>query len=160
MNGIGFSHHNHTECIRLGLNSAEAYCKSTGLQFTPVRRRVLEMLLAEHHARGAYEILDRLRDEGFGSQPPVVYRALEFLVRHGFAHKIEQLNAFIACAHLVENHSPVFLICRVCDSVVETHTDVTKGALGKAAKSAEFIIERTVVEMEGICSSCRESSEK
>jgi Fur family zinc uptake transcriptional regulator len=48
---------------------------------------------------GAYEVLDGLREAGFGSQPPVAYRALDFLVANGFAHKIERLNAFIACAH-------------------------------------------------------------
>ena len=58
MDAIGFGQHNHAECIRQGLDSVDAQCKAAGLQFTPVRRRVLEMLLAEHRAHGAYEILD------------------------------------------------------------------------------------------------------
>ena len=156
MSAIGFERHNHGECIRSGLHSATLYCKDAGLRLTRVRRRVLELLLAEHHAHGAYEILDRLRDEGLGSQPPVVYRALDFLVHNGFVHKIERLNAFIACAHLVGNHSPVFLICRSCDAVAEVHADLTRGVLGRAAKTAGFLIERTAVEVEGICVACRD----
>ena len=156
MDAIGFGRHNHAECIRGGLDSVDAQCKAAGLQFTPVRRRVLEMLLAEHRAHGAYEILDNLRAEGLGSQPPVSYRALEFLVKNGFAHKIERLNAFIACAHLAENHAPVFLICRACDSIAETHTDLTRSVLGRAAKTAGFQIERTAVEVEGICTTCQQ----
>lgn len=155
MTGIGFSRHNHSECIRLGLDTAEAYCQSRGLQFTPIRRRVLEILLAEHNARGAYEILDRLREEGFGSQPPVVYRALDFLVANGFVHKIEHLNAFIACAERASNHNPVFLICRSCDSIVETQTDLVKGVMGRMVKSVGFRAERSVVEVEGLCVSCQ-----
>ena len=46
---------------------------------------------------GAYEVLDRLAAEGFGKQPPVAYRALDFLVDQGFAHRIRRLNAFAAC---------------------------------------------------------------
>ena len=75
---------------------------------TPVRRRALEILLKEHRALGAYEVLDGLREPGFGSQPPVAYRALEFLVTHGFAHRVERLNAFIACAHPGKAHAPAF----------------------------------------------------
>jgi Fur family zinc uptake transcriptional regulator len=79
-------------------------CAAEGLRLTPVRRKALELLLKEHRALGAYAILDRLRAAGFGSQPPVAYRALDFLTQHGFAHKIERLNAFIACAHPGESH--------------------------------------------------------
>lgn len=104
---------------------------------------------------GAYEVLDILRDEGLGSQPPVAYRALEFLVLHGFAHRIERLNAFIACAHPGEDHAPAFLICRGCDSVAEASSETTKGRLGKTANAAGFVIERAVVEAIGLCPKCR-----
>lgn len=107
---------------------------------------------------GAYAILDHLRASGFGSQPPVAYRALDFLVEHGFAHKIERLNAFVACAHPGSNHSPAFMICRLCDSVVETQSSPAKGALGDAARAAGFEIERTVVEAEGVCPDCTEKA--
>lgn len=134
--------------------AAEARCASEGLQFTPVRRKALEILLQEHRALGAYEVLDRLREAGFGSQPPVAYRALDFLVSNGFAHKIERLNAFIACAHPGTSHSPAFMICRMCDSVAEAQAVPARGALGEAARDAGFQIERAVVEAEGICPAC------
>jgi Fur family zinc uptake transcriptional regulator len=75
---------------------------------------VLEILLAQHRALGAYDILDTLREEGLGSQPPFADRALDFLIKNGFAHKIERLNAFIACTHLGQSYMPAFLICRNC----------------------------------------------
>ena len=67
MDAIGFGQHNHAECISKGLHLVDAECRAAGLKFTPVRRRVLEMLLAEHRAHGAYDILDNLRAEGLGS---------------------------------------------------------------------------------------------
>lgn len=150
----GFSAHDHSGCIAEAMTAAERHCAEYRLQFTPSRRRVLEILLREHKAMGAYEILDRLREEGLGSQPPVAYRALDFLVTHGFAHRIERLNAFIACTHTEDRHTPAFLICRACDRVVEAETDPQAGELGRAARRTGFVIERTVREAEGLCPDC------
>ena len=109
---IGFQKHDHQNCVETALATAEGRCKEEGLRLTPVRRKVLEMLVQEHRALGAYAILDRLREEGFGSQPPVAYRALDFLVENGFVHKIERLNAFVACAPSGVSPFPAFMICR------------------------------------------------
>lgn len=156
---LGFSKHDHGACVSETLAAAEALCKTEGLRFTPVRRKVLEILLQEHRALGAYAILDRLREDGFGSQPPVAYRALDFLVMNGLAHKIERLNAFIACAHPSKTHAPAFMICRLCDAVAETQSSPARGALGDAARATGFRIERTVVEAEGVCPICAEKAE-
>ena len=155
---VGFRKHDHAVCVESALAAAETRCRDEGLRLTPVRRKVFEMLLQEHRALGAYAILDRLREAGFGSQPPVAYRALDFLVENGFVHKIERLNAFVACAHPGSAHSPAFMICRLCDAVAETQSAPAKGALGVAARSVGFEIERTVVEAEGICPDCSEKA--
>jgi len=151
---LGFEAHDHTHCVATALAAAEATCRDAGLRFTPVRRKVLEILLREHRAMGAYAILDVLGEEGFGTQPPVAYRALDFLTENGFCHKIERLNAFVACAHPGRNHTPAFMICRICDAVAETHSAPAKGALGDAARAVGFHIEKTVVEAEGVCPAC------
>lgn len=155
---IGFQRHDHSACVAKALEAAEARCAAEKLRLTPVRRKVLELLLQEHRALGAYAILDRLRDAGFGSQPPVAYRALDFLVENGFVHKIERLNAFVACAHPGQTHSPAFMICRLCDAVAEAQSAPAKGALGVAARAVGFEIERTVVEAEGVCPACAEKA--
>ncbi len=154
---IGFEQHDHTTCIQTALTSAEAHCADEGLQLTKVRRRVLELLLLEHKALGAYDILSTLNTEGLGSQPPIVYRALDFLVANGFAHKIEKLNAYSACCHPGKSHAPVFMICRTCQAVVETQTEPLRNFLGTTAKAAGFLIERTVIEIEGSCPTCQKA---
>jgi Fur family zinc uptake transcriptional regulator len=151
---LGFCQHDHSACVSNTLAAAEARCAADGLRFTPVRRKVLEILLQEHRALGAYAILDKLREDNFGSQPPVAYRALDFLVANGLAHKIERLNAFIACAHPGHAHTPAFMICRLCDAVAETHSSPARGVLGDTARATGFRIERTVVEAEGVCPTC------
>ena len=115
----GFAKHDHGVCKRSAIAAAEVACAARGAQFTPVRRRVLEILLEAHAAMGAYDVLERLAAEGLGSKPPVAYRALAFLTEQGFAHRIERLNAFVACAHPGAVHDPAFMICRGCGAVAE-----------------------------------------
>lgn len=154
MDAIGFARHDHSHCIASTVASVADQCAADGLSLTPVRRRVLEILLQRHQALGAYDILDVLRDEGLGSQPPVVYRALDFLTQHGFAHRIEGLNAFIACHHPGRRHAPAFLICRICKAVAEAPADPVRAAVADTAAAAGFNVERTVIEVEGICPNC------
>lgn len=158
--GVEFTAHDHDACVDEALASAEALCSQERLRLTPVRRRVLEILLEEHTALGAYDVLDRLRAEDLGSQPPAAYRALDFLVQHGLAHRIERLNAYCACTHPGEEHTPAFLICRECGAVAETRADPASGMLGRAAEAAGFDIERAVVEAEGLCPNCRHAARR
>lgn len=159
IDSVGFVQHDHSACVSGAIASADAHCEQENLRFTPVRRKVLQLLLEEHRALGAYAILERLQEEGFGSQPPVAYRALDFLVEHGFVHKIERLNAFVACAHPGEAHAPAFMICRKCDAVAEAQSEPGKGMLGKAAHTSGFRIERTIIEIEGVCPTCVEKED-
>lgn len=151
---VGFAHHDHQRCSAQALLSAEQTCAQKGLRLTPTRRRVLEILAESHRAMGAYDVLDRLSAEGLGSKPPVAYRALNFLVENGFAHRIERLNAFVACACPGQAHNPAFLICRDCGIVAEAG-DAPLAALRSVAAEAGFAVERTVLEAEGLCPACQ-----
>jgi len=149
-----FAHHDHAHCADGTLARAEAEAARQGARLTPVRKRTLEILLEAHRAMGAYEVLDRLAAEGFGNQPPVAYRALEFLVDHGLAHRVRRLNAFAACMHPGEEHAPVFLICRECDVVAEAAAAPVRAALDRVAADLGFQIERANIEALGLCPSC------
>ncbi len=155
MDSLGFERHDHDACIETGLRAVETQCAQAGLQLTPVRRRVLEILMQRHAAMGAYDILDTLREEGLGAQPPVAYRALDFLTTHGFAHRIERLNAFVACAHPGARHAPTFLICRGCDAVAEACAAPPVDEVRSAAEDLGFAVEKMVIEAEGLCPACR-----
>ncbi len=149
-----FAPHDHGDCRNDVLARADALAKSNAARLTPVRRRVLEILLADHRALGAYDVLQQLSEDGFGSQPPVAYRALEFLVDQGFAHRIDRLNAFVACMHPGEAHAPAFLICRNCRIVAEAPAKAVRTALNKAAGSLGFQVEGSSIEAVGLCPQC------
>ncbi len=149
-----FAAHDHARCAAETLAQAEAVAVAAGLRLTPVRRRTLEILLESHRALGAYEVLDRLAAEGFGRQPPVAYRALDFLVDAGLAHRVQRLNAFAACMHPGRAHQPVFLICRSCNAVAEVPAAAVHAAVAAAAPPG-FAVERVTAEAVGLCASCR-----
>lgn len=152
---LAFASHDHAHCAQDVLARADALAADAGVRLTPVRRRVLEILLEGHRALGAYDVLNRLVAEGFGNQPPVAYRALDFLVEQGLVHRIHRLNAFAACMHPGESHAPVFLICGGCNAVSESPADPVLAALAQVAQAADFTLERSYIELMGQCPACR-----
>jgi Fur family zinc uptake transcriptional regulator len=155
---LAFAPHDHGLCASDALTRAEAMLEGRPQRLTPVRRRVLQILLEAHRALGAYEVLNRLAAEGFGNQPPVAYRALEFLEEQGLVHRIRRLNAFAACMHPGEAHAPAFLICRACNLVAEAPAAAVTAALAEAADTLGFTIERSTVEALGLCPACAEAA--
>ncbi len=66
--------------IRLPLPKCAARAELTDYGSSrPCAARVLEILLQEHRALGAYAILDRLREDGFGSSRLLLTGRLIFL---------------------------------------------------------------------------------
>ena len=135
------------------MKAFEKHCCENKRQCTPLRQKVLEFLLKDHRPLGAYEILELLRDAGLSSKPPIAYRVLDFLIEQGFVHKIQGLNAFVACSHPGDFHSPTFMICRKCDKVAEVEHKES-GINLKKASQIDFQIEEAFIEIKGVCNSC------
>jgi len=146
--------HNHELCVEDALAAAERVCSDRGLRFTPLRRRVLELIWSDHKPVGAYSLLDRLREEELGSAPPTVYRALDFLIENGLVHRIERMNAFIGCTHPGEAHRGIFLICTVCGSAAELDDKGAVDGLVEGAARKGFSAREMTLEITGNCLSC------
>jgi Fur family transcriptional regulator, zinc uptake regulator len=103
----------------------------------------------------AYLILDQLRQKGIKA-PLQVYRALEKLVEQGLVHRVESINAFMACRHHdSETHGEtVFMICDACGTVEECSDTKTASVLRKLARMADFALARSSVELRGKCGKC------
>jgi Fur family transcriptional regulator, zinc uptake regulator len=140
------------------LAHAEALCRDRGVRLTPMRREVLTVLYGSHQPLGAYDIADRLAGEGHRRLAPItIYRALEFLIAEGLAHRLASRNAFIACPH---QHAPqdlvAFLICERCGGVDELSSRPVVDALSGLLRKEKFEPHLQVLEISGHCAHCRE----
>jgi Fur family zinc uptake transcriptional regulator len=121
-------------------------------------RAVLEALKASSQPLSAYDILERVRKSGIKA-PMQVYRSLERLASFGLVHRIEALNAFIACSESAHGHKPGFVICRDCGTVKEFEDERLDTIAHRAAGKA-FAIEAVSVEVLGHCGDCLEPRPK
>jgi len=148
--------HDHDRCASTAIAHAEALCAAQGQRLTPIRRQVLETLLASHQPLGAYEIIERLAHETRPA-PITVYRALDFLRQNRLVHRIESHNAFVACVHDHSGNDPVvFLICERCGMVGEAPGGAVADALKAASRKAGFTPKNPLIEIAGVCSHCRD----
>ena len=147
--------HDHDHCVEDALAAAERLCAAKDLRFTPLRRRVLELVWSSHKPVGAYALLDQLRDEDLGSAPPTIYRALDFLIENGLIHRIERMNAFIGCSHPGEAHRGFFLICGECGNAEELHSDGLAESIASSASRRGFAARDMTLEVTGTCGDCR-----
>ena len=149
--------------IESRISRARRVVEGAGERFTPLRAHVLELIIQNRKAVKAYDLLSQLSPELGSPKPPTVYRALDFLSRHGLIHRVEALNAFIACDHMhahdhnndgdpcakPHRHLAAFFICDICFRVQEHHThEQTEG------KPEGFQIHRSVIEHYGTCADC------
>ncbi|WOR14254.1 transcriptional repressor [Hyphomonas sp. FCG-A18] len=135
------------------LAQAETIAEAKGQRLTRIRRKVLELLLNSEEPAKAYDLLANLDGEG-AAKPPTIYRALDFLQSVGLAHKIESLNAYVACGHASHSHSAVFLICEACGGAEELHAEATSSALNAETEAAGFVLKTAVIEARGLCRKC------
>ncbi len=135
----------------------EEACVRDGVQLTPLRRRVLDVFADRAAPLGAYAILEELsRREGKQVAPPTVYRTLDFLIEHGFVHKIESLNAYAPCEHLGHAHHGMLFICERCGRSEEIEDDAVIRAIAATAAGSGFALRRVMVEAKGLCRRCAE----
>ena len=149
------SEHNHNECVSEALGIAEHLCVERGVQLTPIRHKVLELIWEGHKAVKAYELLDRLKPLQQAAKPATVYRALDFLIQQGLIHRVESLNAFVGCRCSGHQHEQLLLICKHCLEVEERSAQDVMLALSKEIKQAGFIVHSKAIEVHGICAACQ-----
>ena len=139
--------------LRHALGDAESRCSARRERLTVPRRRVLELLLKADSPQKAYDLIADFGASGEAAKPPTVYRALEFLERLGFAHRIESLNAYVPCRLDGQSHTAAFLICDCCGAAEEFEPDLAPGLA--AARARGYAVSTVTLEARGRCPACQ-----
>lgn len=138
------------------LARAEAICRAHGVRLTRIRRTVLEALCSTSRPLGAYELADLLATGARRMAPITVYRALDFLIEQGLAHRLASRNAYIATVDSNgTQEATAYLICEDCGSVEEASSAAFAGALSDLLSRAGFEPKAKMLEVAGRCSHCR-----
>ncbi len=148
------------------LQQAAHWCESRGEKLTDTRRDVLTLLLGHEGSLKAYEILSALQKTKPNAAPPTVYRALDFLVGVGLVHRLDSLNAFVACPVFAEPHHAchphashphgLLLVCERCHGVTELPPPDWIAQLQADAVGVGFQVTAHELEIKGLCRACRE----
>jgi len=146
----------HDSALESLLAQAQQVCQKKGARLTKTREQVFLLLAKQKGAVGAYDLLDDLKQLDPAAKPATIYRALDFLSKQGFVHKIESINAFIMCHHFGEcNHPVQLLICDDCGHVEEIQSNNFDLALRTMADANGFTITHQIVEAHGSCRACK-----
>ena len=144
----------HGGVLGEALDDAERRCDAAGQRLTAPRRRVLELLLSNGAPVKAYDLMAAYGGAaGDAAKPPTVYRALDFLGRQGFVHRIESLNAYVACRLGADGHAAGFLICDCCGAAEEIEP-APADWVKTAADRAGYALTAVTVEAHGLCPDC------
>ena len=122
---------------------------------TKNQQLVLNVLNKADMPLSAYSILDGLREFVFKA-PLQVYRALDRLIELGKVHRIESMNAFIACEHSLCKVSDMtaFTICDKCEKVSEVKDKELSDYMHLRAEKFGLQAPKTNIEFHGLCSHC------
>ncbi|KAB0679603.1 Fur family transcriptional regulator [Aureimonas leprariae] len=127
-----------------------------GVALTRNQELVMNALERADGPLGAYALLDELRPQGFKA-PLQIYRALDKLLETGLVHRLESLNAFVACArpHCHTSATAAFAICERCNAVQEFSDPAVAERLEHWCHDRRFVPAKTTIEIKGVCADCR-----
>ena len=139
------------------LEQAATACHQRGASLTAIRREVLALLYRTPKGIKAYDLLDQMRQTRSNASPPTVYRALDFLIEQGLAHRIGRMNLFVACRH--GSHSShgapsLFLVCPRCNSVTELEDADVASSLYASLAATGHKLDSNEVEISAVCPQC------
>ena len=121
----------------------------------PASELVLKVLRKSKEPMTAYALLEKLKKHGINSAP-IIYRALDVLMKDGSAHKIKELGAFIACDCSQDHHHAlsVLTVCGDCKEVEELHDHAVIHQLEALRKQGVRLQSHAVIELPITCNTC------
>jgi len=138
------------------LAAAQAQCEQRGARFTPMRARVLELLLQHNRFVTAYELLDSILETHPRANPATVYRVLGFLMENGLAHRLATVNGYVARTGDTSNDYRVFAICGRCGKVSELEANGVGDLIAASVARVGCALDNGAAEIRVVCRHCRQ----
>jgi Fur family zinc uptake transcriptional regulator len=146
------------DAIDAQLQLADSLCAQRGRRLTPIRRKVLELLLRHGRSLKAYELLEAMRTEHPGAAPPTVYRALDFLVDEGLIHRLDAVNAWSACHDAAGAPHDLLVVCTGCGAVAELSDPAMSRQLAERVARTGYALTTHETEIRALCPDCQRAA--
>ncbi|ARP84054.1 transcriptional repressor [Bordetella genomosp. 8] len=138
------------------LDLAETLCAQRGRRLTPIRRKVLELLLRHGRSLKAYDLLEAMRAVHPGAAPPTVYRALDFLMDEGLIHRLDAVNAWTACHDAGGAPHDLLVVCTSCGAVAEVNDPAMSRQLAERVARTGYALTSHETEIRALCPACQQ----
>lgn len=142
-------------CYKTIISQAEQICLKRGVRLTSQRATVLRILAEHNTSISAYNLLDILRIVEPKAKPTTIYRALSFLLKQGFIHRIVSNNSYMICHNFEKPfHVSLILVCHCCSDVNETNVPGIQKYINILANKSNFLLRNCIIEAHGLCKKC------
>lgn len=125
-----------------------------GAKGEALQAEMLEIMRTKARPMSAYDLLADLKKTRSKIAPPTVYRALSAMTGDGRVHRIESMNAYMACSCSDHGAAALLSICHDCGSVEESAVPGVVSELSATLRASGFSAERHVLEIHGTCAAC------
>jgi Fur family transcriptional regulator, zinc uptake regulator len=123
-------------------------------RFTPMRAKVLELLLQHNRSLTAYELLRSILETHPRANAAMVYRILDVLIEMGLAHRLATANGYVACNNVTGDGYRIFAICRRCDTVSKLEGSGVRDMLAAQVARVGCTLDEGAVELTVVCQDC------
>lgn len=138
------------------LDAIEERAAGSGYAPTKLRRLVLRLLIEAGGPVKAYDMVDAAKAQGLKLTPATCYRVLDYLQAAGLVHKVNSINAYVACRRsgAESGHHPLILVCPDCRKATEIDDAGILDALVSRLGALGHFVEAKGVEIHGLCREC------
>jgi Fe2+ or Zn2+ uptake regulation protein len=135
---------------------AEAALRRGGGRITRARRALLELIERAPRPLGPSQLHRELRRRGVSIDRVSVYRNLAALLELGLLHRVLGSTAVRPC----KTREPAerchhAIVCQRCGSAREFHSVSLERALGELRRGTRYRVLGHLLELRGLCESCR-----
>jgi len=125
-------------------------------RITRLRHDILAILRSKNAPVKAYDLIERMREQGRRVTPTTMYRTLEFLQQNGFIHRVNFLNAYLPCTGVHKSHAALLLfVCSQCGQTREIEDTILYESMRVRLDELGIPLEDGRVEIQAACFSCR-----
>ena len=128
--------------------------KKHTLKSTPIRIKLLKILVGSQSPLSAYELLERLKAQHATANIMSVYRILKLFETQGLVHRLNQSSRYIVCDDLYHHHICAgIIVCPNCHQFKEIHDGNLSQQLKQFVTNHGFHLKSA--EIKALCKTCQ-----